>query len=182
VPFDLMWYRMLIDTKHYNHLANEQNVVRLAEYKAWVRSHTPEQIEAANRARSQLRTKLKDKTKGGKVPHHTAKIADDRQVKPAVNSYALFFKERFSTGDMKGINVGEAAKIISAEWKALSAGEKKVCISGCFTFFVADRFRNTRTQPLQTRQGTSAKRPQCSSRCYSWLFFLRISQPSGVET
>jgi hypothetical protein len=173
VPFDSMWYRMLMDTKHYNHLANEQTAAKLAEYNAWIRSHTPEQIVAANNARSQLRIKLKGKRKAGH-PAHTAKLIDDRHVKRPAGPYQCFFVERHLSGDLKGIAVTEAAKIIGAEWKALSAGEKKVCASELFTCFIADRFRNTRTQVLRTRQGMSAKRPQCSRLFYPWLFFCAV--------
>jgi hypothetical protein len=65
--------------------------------------------------------------KPGRSPPHTAKLVDDRHVKAAATPYVLFYSERHASGDLKGIPVGQAAKIASAEWKALSAAEKKVC-------------------------------------------------------
>ncbi|KAH7414298.1 hypothetical protein DE146DRAFT_31341 [Phaeosphaeria sp. MPI-PUGE-AT-0046c] len=111
------------EREHYNHLANEQNAVRQAEYEAWIKSHTPAQIRAANNARTQLRKMLKDVTK--RRPAHTAPLKDDRRVKRPISQYAYFAMERWASGDMKGIAVGDAGKVIGAEWKALSAGEKK---------------------------------------------------------
>lgn len=59
-------------------------------------------------------------------PRHTTKLPDDRQVKRPATAYGLFLSERFSSGDMKGLKVGESGKLISNEWKALSPSEKKV--------------------------------------------------------
>ena len=33
------------------------------------------------------------------------------------------------SGDLRGLKVGEAGKLIGREWKAFSASEKKVCRS-----------------------------------------------------
>lgn len=33
------------------------------------------------------------------------------------------------SGDYRGLKLGEAAKLVGREWKALSASEKKVCRS-----------------------------------------------------
>ncbi|KAF2120515.1 hypothetical protein BDV96DRAFT_641193 [Lophiotrema nucula] len=111
------------EREHYNHLTSERNAARKAEYNAWVRSYTPEQIRIANNARARLRKLLKGKQKS--APAHTAKIQDDRQYKKGPTSYAMFIKDRYASGDLKGIGVGEAAKLISNEWKSLSAGEKQ---------------------------------------------------------
>ncbi|KAJ4367499.1 hypothetical protein N0V83_007082 [Neocucurbitaria cava] len=113
------------EVEHYNHLAIERNATRQAEYKAWITSHTPEQIRVANRARLLLRKKLVGTAKGKKGPAHTAKLHDDRHVKQAGNAYVKFFTERHASGDLKGISATDAAKLIGNEWKALSAGEKK---------------------------------------------------------
>jgi hypothetical protein len=78
----------------------------------------------ANNARAQLRTKLAGRFKSS--PAHTARLVDERQPKRPASAYALFVTERFATGDFKGILVREAGKIIGAEWKSLSASEKKV--------------------------------------------------------
>jgi plasmid replication initiation protein len=39
---------------------------------------------------------------------------------------AAFTKERWASGDMKGISVVDANKALNNEWKTLSAAEKKV--------------------------------------------------------
>ncbi|USP74223.1 hypothetical protein yc1106_01497 [Curvularia clavata] len=109
--------------EHYNHLASEKNAARKAEFDKWLKSHTPEQIRIANLARAQLRKKLAGTQK--RMPAHTAKLNDDRRVKSAPTPYIVFSKARHASGDMKGIAVTEAAKLIANEWKALSESEKK---------------------------------------------------------
>ncbi len=37
-----------------------------------------------------------------------------------------FYKDRYATGDFKGLKAPEAARLAGREWKALSASEKKV--------------------------------------------------------
>jgi hypothetical protein len=44
-----------------------------------------------------------------------------------LSPYNLFVRERHASADFKGIKPTEAIGLISSEWKALSAGEKKVC-------------------------------------------------------
>ncbi len=113
--------------KHYNHLANERTAANRAQYTAWIRTHTPDQIRIANNARALLRKKLAGTLKSKKFPAHTGKLHDDRLAKQPITSYICFSKDRWLSGDFKGIKNSEAAKLISKEWKALSAGEKKVC-------------------------------------------------------
>lgn len=57
-----------------------------------------------------------------------SQIADDRLVKRPQSAYNLFFKARATSGDMGGIRVPEMARLIADEFKALSVGEKKVCL------------------------------------------------------
>lgn len=111
--------------EHYNHIANEKTAAKRAEYQAWVNSHTPEQIRIANNARAQLRKKLGGTNEKRKQHAHTAKIHDERHVKKPSSAYILFSKERWASGDLKGITATESAKLIGNEWKALSASEKK---------------------------------------------------------
>jgi hypothetical protein len=111
-----------------NHLAAELNEARIAEYDAWVKSHTVEEIRLANNARNLLRRKLAGKIKG--TPAYTNSIPDDRHVKHPTSAWNFFFAERQASPDFQGIGVPERAKLISAEWKALSASEKQVCIQG----------------------------------------------------
>lgn len=80
----------------------------------------------ANNARTQLRSKLKGTTTR-RTPLHTSKLVDDRQVKRPRSAYISFTGERRASGDFKNIGITESAKLIAEEWKALSAGEKKVC-------------------------------------------------------
>jgi hypothetical protein len=121
----------LTPAQHYNHLANQNKATNEAAYKAWVLSHTPEQIRLANNARRALRklyTKRKEdgfKTKA-KTPAGTEPLKDERIPKHAPSSSALFVKARLASGDMAGIASTESLKLIGAEWKALSASEKKV--------------------------------------------------------
>jgi hypothetical protein len=71
-----------------------------------------------------LRRKLTDRKAR---PAYTEKIVDDRRVSTP-NAYNIFYVERWSGGDMKGIKVTDAAKLIGNEWKTLTAAEKKVCM------------------------------------------------------
>lgn len=43
-----------------------------------------------------------------------------------INAYIRFSTERMSTGDFKGILMKDAAKLVTSEWKALSADERQV--------------------------------------------------------
>ncbi|KAF2496260.1 hypothetical protein BU16DRAFT_538827 [Lophium mytilinum] len=119
------------EREHYNHLANQNKAANEAAYKEWVLSHTPEQIRLANNARRQLRaqyTKLKNagNVKSSRVyPKDTGPIKDERRVKRPQNAYMLFNKERRDSGEMKGISVPDSSRLITSEYKALSASEKK---------------------------------------------------------
>lgn len=112
--------------KHYNHVAHEKTAARQTEYRAWVHSHTPEQIHAANNARNQLRRLLATEDSKGH-PHNTQKIQDDRVPKKALSAYILYFKERQASGDFNNIKVSDAGRLAGEEWRSLAASEKKVC-------------------------------------------------------
>jgi hypothetical protein len=88
-----------------------------------VESHTVEQIRLANNARTQLRRQLKDQVKG---TTKYSPIKDERLVKRPASQYIQFSINRQASGDFKNISIAERAKLISQEWKALNAGEKKV--------------------------------------------------------
>ena len=149
---------LLTSIKHYNHLAHELTATRRAEFRAWVHSHTPQEIHAANNARHHLR-KLMQGTMKKKHPAHTAKIDDDRQPKGVTNAYARFVKERHATGDYKNIKITEASKLAAEEWKALGAAEKKVrylCIPSltCANMTTEIRGRSSRgCDQVQARNG-----------------------------
>jgi hypothetical protein len=55
------------------------------------------------------------------------KIDDPRIPKRPLSPYIIFVKERYASGDFKGIVAPEAVKILSQEYNALSQTEKKVC-------------------------------------------------------
>lgn len=59
-------------------------------------------------------------------PGKHLKIDDPRIPKRPLSSYILFVKERYNSGDFKGINSVEAARILAQEFKGLSDSEKKV--------------------------------------------------------
>ncbi|KAI0586700.1 NHP6B Chromatin-associated protein containing the HMG domain [Pyrenophora tritici-repentis] len=111
------------ELEHYNHLANQKMAEKQAEFKAWLYSHTPDEIRIANNARAQLRKKLAGTQKKGVA--YTKKLVDDRVPKQKPTSYLRFFLERHASGDFKSIKAADAAKLIGTEWKALSAAEKK---------------------------------------------------------
>jgi hypothetical protein len=74
-----------------------------------------------------LRRLLIDPAHKKPQPRQTTKIDDDRQPKSFRNAYNYFSAERYASGDMKSINIIDAARLISAEWKSMTAAEKKVC-------------------------------------------------------
>jgi hypothetical protein len=93
----------------------------------WVNSHTPEQIRLANNARSLLKRRAAAAAPGTKRGIRSLnKIRDERQVKRGQSGYLTFALERRESGDYKNIKLSESSKLISEEWKALSAGQKKV--------------------------------------------------------
>ncbi|KAK7528720.1 uncharacterized protein IWZ02DRAFT_486739 [Phyllosticta citriasiana] len=83
-------------------------------YTKWVRSHTPQQILDANKARNSLKRKL--------AVYKKNKINDDRLVKAPKTAYFTFFLER--AGSSEG-SVPERAKQASQEWKNMSAAQKQ---------------------------------------------------------
>lgn len=72
----------------------------------------------------QLRRKLKDQVKGNSKYQP---IKDERLVKRPATQFIQFSVNRQASGDFKNIPISERMKLISQEWKALNAGEKKVC-------------------------------------------------------
>ena len=46
-----------------------------------------------------------------------------------IHAYVYFFQSRQQSGDLRGLKATEAAKLVGREWKALTASEKKVCLS-----------------------------------------------------
>ncbi|TPX14252.1 uncharacterized protein E0L32_000646 [Thyridium curvatum] len=96
--------------------AEQNRLANLAAYKAWVESHTPEEIAAANNARNRL-AKLTNKSH--------SRIADERQPKRPVSAYLCFVKAKWASNDYTGTPAPEVAKAIASEWKGLSGSERQ---------------------------------------------------------
>lgn len=109
--------------QHYNHLSHTERERRQAEYKRWVESHSPEEIEIANRARYTLR--LRSQKKQGRHSKWPA-IQDERQVKRPLSAYLQFSINRHKSGDFTNISTTERAKLIGKEWRELDQSEKDV--------------------------------------------------------
>ena len=103
--------------KHYNHLANQNKAANDTAYRQWIESHTPTAIHNANLARRHLK----------KLGVNAPLLQDDRQVTGLRRSYTYFYQSRMQSGDLRGLKIGEAAKLVGREWRGLSASEKKVC-------------------------------------------------------
>ncbi|CRK22339.1 Non-histone protein 10 like [Verticillium longisporum] len=116
-------YRLLdaAETERLKDLAEKNKVANNAAYKAWVESHTPAEIVAANNARNVLRRKV---NKGRGVTHRFP-IRDERLPKRPTTVYNLFFKARWASGDFSG-SVTEATRTIAEEYKQLSEEQRQV--------------------------------------------------------
>lgn len=134
------------EREKYNHIAAERTEARAAEYKAWVESHTPDQIRHANNARARLQKRLLQRKAlvGSRrvlmKPDQTQQIEDERRVKRPKSAWTYFFSERLQSSDFKGIAVKEKTRLVADEWKALSADEKQRFVDQ----EAADRQRFTR--------------------------------------
>ena len=86
-------------------------------YDGWLKATPPAAIYDANNARIRLR-----RMGFGRYPA----IKDPRQVKKPMMARLEFMKERYDSGDMKGIKAVEAMKLIQREWDGLPDTQKKV--------------------------------------------------------
>ncbi len=105
--------------KHYNHIANQNKATNLARYREWIRSFTPQQIHEANCARVLLKRKTG-------TPRMWNKLKDERLATRPRSSFSFFLQDRYKSGDLAGMKIGDAGKLIGGEWKALGANEKQV--------------------------------------------------------
>ncbi|KAI1281033.1 hypothetical protein F5Y07DRAFT_316809 [Xylaria sp. FL0933] len=89
-------------------------------YKAWLESHSPQEIYEANLARKNLKRKYN-------IPKGPVKILlDHRLPKRPSTAYALFTKARWASGDYSGENgLASKALAIAQEWKKLTPAERK---------------------------------------------------------
>jgi len=108
------------ELEHYNHIANQNKAANNIALKQWIESHTPAQIYDANNARHLL--KKKTATGHGKY----TSITDMRIPKRRRSPLVLFTQSRWASGDLKGLKIADASPIITREWKALSASERKL--------------------------------------------------------
>ncbi|KAL5379964.1 hypothetical protein PMIN06_011179 [Paraphaeosphaeria minitans] len=108
------------EREHYNQLAQQDTAAKTVAYDKWILSHTPEQIVAANYARSALKRKLGLKNK-------QYRLIDPRHNKTSkLSSFIVFVKERFNSEVFRGIEAQERMKLIAKEWQAFNPSEKKV--------------------------------------------------------
>ncbi|KAL8932948.1 MAG: hypothetical protein Q9216_006599 [Gyalolechia sp. 2 TL-2023] len=105
------------DRERYNHIANQNKATNASRYREWIHSFTPLQINEANNARQAL----KRRTKATLWP----KLKDERLVKRLKSSYNMFYTHRYNSGDFAGVKIGEAGKLIGAEWRGMTADAKK---------------------------------------------------------
>ncbi len=90
-----------------------------AVLKAWVESHSAAEIADANVARQRLNRLANPKSK-----HRS--IKDERQPKRPLSSFSIFTKERWESGMFAGRPIGEATKMLAAEWKGMTPSEREV--------------------------------------------------------
>lgn len=109
-------------SQHINQTVKSNKQTNELAYKKWVTSFTPTEINKANKARTQLNKLL---MKPGKNAPYKL-IKDERRPKNPIPALFLFNKDRWASGDFRGLDVGAATRLVSAEWDALSAAEKKV--------------------------------------------------------
>ncbi|KAL8776996.1 MAG: hypothetical protein Q9213_008048 [Squamulea squamosa] len=105
--------------EQYNHVANQNKATNDSKYREWILSHSPKEIYEANRARRTLKSRLK-------TPRSWPKLQDERLVTGRRSPYIRFHIQRRRSGDFAGLTIGEAAKLIGAEWRGLSESDKKV--------------------------------------------------------
>ncbi|KAL8914661.1 MAG: hypothetical protein Q9172_007045 [Xanthocarpia lactea] len=103
--------------EHYNHIANQNKVTNDSNYREWILTHSPAEINDANRARKALKSRL--------MSSSFPKLHDERLVTGRRTPYINFMVQRHRSGDFAGVSIPEAAKLISAEWRALSESDKK---------------------------------------------------------
>ncbi|MCJ1380489.1 hypothetical protein MMC17_003594 [Xylographa soralifera] len=105
------------ELEHYNHIAHQNKAAKREAYEAWIQSLTPESIRKANNARNTL---MRLGIKG-----FSRHLKDERQVKRPVPAHAFFLKERFNSGDMQGMGLPDAARLIMREWRELGDSDKQ---------------------------------------------------------
>ncbi|KAJ8130653.1 hypothetical protein O1611_g2974 [Lasiodiplodia mahajangana] len=102
-------------------IVQQNKLANAAAYKAWVESHTAQEIYEANLARRALKKKHN-------FPKGLLKlIRDERIPKRPSTAYGLYTKARWASGDFSGTSesASEAMGRIAGEWKSLKAAERQ---------------------------------------------------------
>lgn len=102
--------------------AEENKLQNAAIHKAWVESHTVDEIRAANNARHLLKRKFNYPKSGARVKL----IKDDRLPRRITPAWPYYVKARWASGDLGNMTAVEASRAISVEWKKMSDAEKEV--------------------------------------------------------
>jgi hypothetical protein len=97
-------------------MAKAMNETKEATYKAWIESHTLEEIKTANQARRWLRDN------GVKGYNHMLK--DHRKPKMPIRPFLAYYSQNRDL--LEGATVTDKSKSAGARWKAMSDAEKKV--------------------------------------------------------
>lgn len=140
--------------QHYNRIANKNKAENEAEYKKWINSYKPEEIHLANNARHQLK-----RLSSGRTGKYT-NLQDPRIPKQPGSPQSLFTRDRWSSGDFKGVKLADAAPRIAKEWKELSPSQRKVSspvLRGFNELTCLSRIR-MRPQPVQGDMPRSTRR------------------------
>ncbi|KAH7035295.1 uncharacterized protein B0I36DRAFT_90737 [Microdochium trichocladiopsis] len=109
------------ELQRYAEKAEENRRANAAAYKAWVESHTVEEVSAANNARLKLK-RLHNYPKG-----NVKTIKDERAPKHPTSSFGFFTKAKWASGEFSGgpDGLSSTAGAISTAWKNLSAAERQ---------------------------------------------------------
>ncbi|KAG0649936.1 Non-histone chromosomal 6 [Hyphodiscus hymeniophilus] len=108
------------ELEHYNHIANQNKEENQTAYKKFIESHKPEEIRLANNARHLLA-----KRDGKKASSRLPALRDPRIPKLPSKAGIFFGADRWNSGDLKGLKIPEASRLIWNEWKELSPSERK---------------------------------------------------------
>ena len=166
--------------QHYNHIANQNKEKNEKAYRQFIESHTPLQIYEANLARNQLKKLSKsDPKKPNRLWIH---LNDERQVKRPSSAFIRFYIDRQTTNDYKGMTAVTRSELVSREWKALTAAEKKVSQVASKGMIVTDCLlsSHTRSAQQQSKRGI-IKNSRPSSAKNFLLRGKRLQRPEGLD-
>ncbi|KAL9621592.1 MAG: hypothetical protein Q9160_003984 [Pyrenula sp. 1 TL-2023] len=113
------------EKQRYERIAAQNSEENKANLRKWLQTLSPDQIRLANRARNTLRRLYKEKSAKAYVKS-PAILTDERLVKRQANSYNLFWRERYASGDFSGMTVPEASKLAGQEWRDMSDAQKQL--------------------------------------------------------